>query len=106
MRYNTQDCNCIHILCIAQARGYGDVKELNVTLPSRRFGDENRQIVTEILPREQPAISCCDSVDSDAGRGMGLGKSIPEGRSVREGCSGLGTQTLEGLWGSCVWAQG
>ena len=47
MRYNTQDCNCIHILCIAQARGYGDVKELNVTLPSRRFGDENRQIVTE-----------------------------------------------------------
>ena len=47
MGCNTQDCNCIHILCIAQARGYGDVKELNVTLPSRRFGDENRQVVKE-----------------------------------------------------------
>lgn len=66
----------------------------------QRTGEQNP------LPREQPARSCCDSVDSDARWGMGLGKSIPEGRPVWEGCSGLGTQTLEGLWGSCVWAQG
>lgn len=51
---------------------------------------ENRG--AEPRPRELPDKKPLRPADDDAGRGTGLGKSIPEGRPVWKGCSGLGTR--------------
>lgn len=48
-------------------------------------------------PESSQARSCLDSVDGDAGWGVDLGKSVPEGRPVWERCSGLGTRPLGAL---------